>query len=334
MRRNLVQHVEAYITICLYAHTMISAASSSMKPMLEACKALADPSRLRLLALCARGELTVTELTEVLGQSQPRVSRHLKVLCGAGLLDRFREQNWVYYRVPLGGPGAELARALLRLVPAGDPVLRLDRERLDRVLARRAEQLRGSALDPATPTPAGVDARIIDLMAGEHLGELLDIGTGTGRMLRLLGVNAESAVGIDISREMLVLARSNLHAAGLDHLSVRQGNMYQLRFADGSFDTVTIDQVLYRAEQPDEVLREAARVLRPGGRLLLVEYLTGEEAAPTSSATGVPLDQERLATWCARAGLRQEIVERLQASPWPLLVSVIRRPGAQRVAAA
>lgn len=305
-----------------------------MKPVLEAFKALADPSRLRLLALCARGELTVTELTEVLGQSQPRVSRHLKVLCGAGLLDRFREQNWVYYRVPLGGPGAEVGRALLRLVPASDPALRLDRERLDRVLARRAEQVRGRAVDAATPTPAGVDARIIDLMAGEHLGELLDIGTGTGRMLRLLGVNADSAVGIDISREMLVLARSNLHAAGLDHLSVRQGNMYQLRFADASFDTVTIDQVLYQAEQPDEVLREAARVLRPGGRLLLVEYLTGAGARPAASGTAGPLDEDRLATGCARAGLRQEIVEQLAATPWPLLVSIVRRPGAQRVAAA
>jgi ArsR family transcriptional regulator len=270
----------------------------------------------------------------VLGQSQPRVSRHLKVLCGAGLLDRFREQNWVYYRIPLGGPGAEAARTLLRLVPASDPALRLDRERLDRVLARRAEQLRGRAVDATTPTPAGVDARIIDLMAGEHLGELLDIGTGTGRMLRLLGVNADSAVGIDISREMLVLARSNLHAAGLDHLSVRQGNMYQLRFADASFDTVTIDQVLYQAEQPDEVLREAARVLRPGGRLLLVEYLTGAGARPTSSGAAIPLDQDRLATWCARAGLHQEVVEQLPASPWPLLVSIVRRPGAQRVAAA
>ena len=305
-----------------------------MQPVLEAFKALADPSRLRLLALCARGELTVTELTEVLGQSQPRVSRHLKVLCGAGLLDRFREQNWVYYRVPLGGPGAELARALLRLVPASDPALRLDRERLDRVLARRAEQLRGRVVDAATPTPAGVDARIIDLMAGEHLGELLDIGTGTGRMLRLLGVNADSAVGIDISREMLVLARSNLHAAGLDHLSVRQGNMYQLRFAAASFDTVTIDQVLYQAEQPDEVLREAARVLRPGGRLLLVEYLTGESAAHVAPGSAMPLDQDRLGTWCVRAGLRQEVVERLAASPWPLLVSIVRRPGAERVVAA
>ena len=304
-----------------------------MRKELEAFKAVADPSRLRLLALCARGELTVTELTEVLGQSQPRVSRHLKVLCAAGLLDRFREQNWVYYRVPLGGAGARLARGLLQLLPAEDDGLALDRERLERVLARRAEQLRGRALGDTVPTPAGVDARIVDLMAGEALGDLLDIGTGTGRMLRLLGVAADTAVGVDISREMLMLARSNLHAAGLDHLSVRQGNMYQLRFADGSFDTVTIDQVLYRAEQPAEVLREAARVLRPGGRLLLVEFLTGEATAGAGDAE-TPITRAGLDAWCRAAGLRPEAAERVAARPWPLLVSVVRRPRLPHMAVA
>lgn len=321
-----------------------------MDRVLEAFKAIADPSRLRLMALCARGELTVTEVTEVVGQSQPRVSRHLKVLCAAGLLDRFREQNWVYYRLPLGGPDAQLARSLVRLLPADDPLLRLDRERLERIFARRAAQLRGSAPGDAVPTPAGVDARITDLMAGEALGELLDIGTGTGRMLRLLGVSADMAVGIDISREMLVLARSNLHAAGLDHLSVRQGNMYQLRFADQSFDTVTIDQVLYQADQPADVLREAARVLRPGGRLLLVEFLTGasettamepREASsrepretPSDPPGALSITRSRLASWCADAGLQPEAAEQLTARPWPLIVSIARRPGSRCAVAA
>ena len=305
-----------------------------MNRELEAFKAIADPSRLRLLALCARGELTVTELTGVVGQSQPRVSRHLKVLCAAGLLDRFREQNWVYYRVPLGGPGAGLARGLLRLLPETDAVLRLDRERLERMLTLRAEQVRGPALGESVPTPAGVDARIVDLMGREALGDLLDIGTGTGRMLRLLGVSATTAVGVDISREMLVLARSNLHAAGLDHLSVRQGNMYQLRFGDESFDTVTIDQVLYRADQPVEVLREAARVLRPGGRLLLVEFLTGEAPVDGTAPTENLLTGAHLARWCADATLRPEATETLPARPWPLIVSIVRRPDAQRAAAA
>jgi ArsR family transcriptional regulator len=304
-----------------------------MERLLEALKAAAEPTRLRLLALCARGELSVTEITEVVGQSQPRVSRHLKVLCSSGLLDRFREQNWVYYRVPLRGPGAELARGVLRLLPRDDEMLRLDQVRLEQILARRADQVRALAAGEAVPAPAGVDARIVELMNGEALGELLDIGTGTGRMLRLLGVGAETAMGIDISREMLVLARSNLHAAGLDHLAVRQGNMYQLRFADGSFDTVTIDQVLYQAEQPATVLREAARVLRPGGRLLVVEFLTGEDGAslgPGESSITI----ERLASWFADAGLAREAWEQVAARPWPLVISVGRRPGLHRAAAA
>lgn len=305
-----------------------------MTQVLEAFKAVAEPSRLRLLALCSQGELSVTELTEVLGQSQPRVSRHLKVLCAAGLLDRFREQNWVYYRTPMGGAGARLARGLLRLVPPDDALMKLDRERLERILARRAEQSRGRAVGDAVPTPAGVDACIIDLMAAESLGQLLDIGTGTGRMLRLLGVAAESAVGIDISREMLMLARSNLHAAGLDNLSVRQGNMYQLRFADGSFDTVTIDQVLYQAEQPAEVLCEAARVLRPGGRLLLVEFLTGEGAGQPSAPVDSPITRAQLERWCDQAGLRTEAAAQLSARPCPLIVSVVRRPTEHRAVAA
>jgi ArsR family transcriptional regulator len=305
-----------------------------MERALDAFKAVAEPTRLRLLALCARGELTVTELTEVLDQSQPRVSRHLKVLCGAGLLDRFRESNWVYYRMPLAGPGAELARGLLRLLPEADALLRLDRERLERVLARRAELIGREEAGDSLPAPAGVEARITALMAGESLGELLDIGTGTGRMLRLLGVTASSAVGIDISRQMLVVARSNLHAAGLDHLSVRQGNMYQLRFADASFDTVTIDQVLYQAEQPAEVLREAGRVLRPGGRLLLVEFLTGEARESVSLPGDSPITVDRLNAWCEAAGLRRQASERLASQPWPLIVSVVRREGAHRAAAA
>jgi ArsR family transcriptional regulator len=153
-------------------------------------------------------------------------------------------------------------------------------------------------------------------------------------MLRLLGPAADTATGIDISREMLMLARSNLHAAGLDHLTVRQGNMYQLRFADGSFDTVSIDQVLYQAEQPADVLREAARVLKPGGRLLVVEYLTGEGVPDGLGPGEIPITGERLAGWLAEAGLDREARERVAARPWALVISVARRPEHEQAAAA
>jgi ArsR family transcriptional regulator len=305
--------------------------AESVNRLLDALKAAAEPTRLRLLALCSSGELTVSELTEVLGQSQPRISRHLKILCTSGLLDRFREQAWVYYRVPVTGPGAETARDLLRLLPRDDPALMLDRERLDQVLNRRLALAGEVGEGESLPAPAGVDARILGLLEGEPLGHLLDIGTGTGRMLRLLGRGAETAVGIDISRRMLMLARGNLHAAGLDHLTVRQGNMYQLRFADESFDTVTIDQVLFQAEQPGDVLREAARVLRTGGRLLLAEFLTGEaDAAQAETA----VTREALEGWFRAAGLRPEAWERIDATPWPVAVSVARRPVARQVAVA
>ena len=302
--------------------------------LLEGLKAAAEPTRLRLLALCAASELTVSELTAIVGQSQPRVSRHLKVLCRAGLLMRYREQNWVYHRLPQRGGGAEIARGVLALLPGGDPRLVLDRRRLEELLDGRAAQARAlvAAHRPGEETTqvhdeASVDALILRGLDGEGVGELLDIGTGSGRMLRLLGEAAERAVGIDISRAMLMLARSNLHAAGLDHLMVRQGNMYQLRFEDCSFDTVTIDQVLFQADEPGDVLGEAARVMRPGGRLLLVEFLTRRNLGlwERQGEDVTIIDEDRLARWYAAAGLDLAESRQLPGEPYPVIVHVARR---------
>ncbi len=309
--------------------------------LLQALKAAAEPSRLRLLAICARSELTVSEITDIVDQSQPRVSRHLKLLCNAGLLIRYREQHWVFYRVPQSGSGASLAATLLAQLPAADAQLELDRRRVESILQRRAEAAR-ALVDGDGPggarveDEATVDALILTSLRGEAIGELLDIGTGSGRMLRLLGEGAGRAVGIDISRAMLMLARSNLHAAGLDHLLVRQGNMYQLRFPDCSFDTVTIDQVLFEAEQPGQVLREAARVLRPGGRLLLVEFLTADPVAdrPAQANDCVAIDRPRLDGWFDDAGLALEHWQQLPGDPYPVILSVARRePRDKKVAA-
>jgi ArsR family transcriptional regulator len=312
--------------------------------LLEGLKAAAEPTRLRLLSLCAAGELTVSEITEILGQSQPRVSRHLKVLRDAGLLHRYREQHWVYHRVPLRGPGARIARSVLVMLSDDDPQTALDRSRLEAVLDSRAETARRLLAEGGKDAgeiarmedEATVDTLILGALDGEDVGELLDIGTGGARMLRLLGGLSSRAVGIDISRPMLMLARSNLHAAGLDHLMVRHGNMYQLRFPDASFDTVTIDQVLYQAEEPAQVLREAARVLRPGGRLLLLDFLTEtnfdlwEQQGEGLAA----LDEDRLDGWMSEAGMERISGWRLPGHPFPVLLAVARRRQADGEAAA
>ena len=246
----------------------------SLDAVLQSLKAVAEPTRLRLLALLSEGELTVSEICEVLGQSQPRVSRHLRVLTEAGLLDRFREEHWVYYRVPARGGGAGLAGRLLDLLPGRDPILALDRERRERVIAARL-QARAATDGPVDTSEAVPLPELGPILLGEigpaGAGDLLDIGTGAGNLLRAIAPAASRAVGIDVSTDALRLARTHLHVAGLGRCEVRRGDMYQIEFADASFDTVTFDRVLAEAVDPVAALREAARVLGPGGRVLTVE---------------------------------------------------------------
>jgi ArsR family transcriptional regulator len=280
----------------------MSEIDAQLGEVLQALKAGADATRLRLLVLCANGELTQGELTGIVDQSQPRVARHLRILCDAGLLDRFREQHRVYYRLARKGPLANLASALLAQLPPGDMQLQLDRQRLDEVRERRAEA--------ANQLMQGVDARwggarteqeeaairgvVVHMLRDRRIGALLDIGTGTGRMLRLLGRRAEEAVGVDLSRDMLAVARNALEQAGLDHCMVRHANMYRLPFSAGSFDTVTLDEVLGEAARPAQVIAEAARILRPRGTLLIVD----------SQGQGRDPDEGQLSRYCREAGLR------------------------------
>lgn len=249
--------------------------------MLTALKAAAEPTRLRLLMICAHSDLTVSELTQVLGQSQPRVSRHLKLLCDAGLLDRRREGSWAYFSLAQRGAGAILARTLVDSLPADDPELSVDLERLRAIMRDRAEraaayfrrnaaqwdQIRSLHVDDGD-----VERALLDLVAPGSAREFIDIGTGTGRILELLGPRVGSAIGIDLSPEMLLIARSNLDRARLRNGLVRQGDMYQLPAPSGSFDLATIHQVLHFAEKPSAVIVEAARVLRPDGRLIVIDF--------------------------------------------------------------
>lgn len=315
-----------------------------MDKLLSALRAAAEPTRLRLLALCARGELTVSDLTQVLGQSQPRVSRHLKLLCDAGLLDRFREGSWVFYRLAQHDDGSALARLLADLVPEGDPTAALDLERLAGLKRARAaaasEYFRANApdWDRIRALHVGdreVEAAVARLVPGD-VRDLLDIGTGTGRMLELLAPRVERAIGIDLSREMLVVARANLERAGRRNCSLRRGDMYQLPLPNASFDAVIIHQVLHYAERPGAAIAEAARVLRPGGRLVLVDFLPHdlEQLRTEHAHRRLGFADAEVGGWCRDAGLVLEKTTHLPGGPltvalWPARRSVPRTEGAE-----
>jgi ArsR family transcriptional regulator len=257
-----------------------------MQSLLALLRASAEPTRLRLLALIAGGPFCVTELTEILGQSQPRLSRHLRLLCDCGLLARTREGANVWFALA-EGPNAALARDILARLPADDAELAGDRRRAARVLAERAraasEKFRRQgiewdetgALD--LPVAALEQALLAALPAGD-LGHLLDIGTGTGRLLEILAPRITAGLGIDASAAMLALARARLARARITHCRVRRADLYRLPLGDGGFDLVVMQMVLHYAEDPRAALAEAARMLRPGGRFLLIDLAAHHRA--------------------------------------------------------
>ena len=255
-----------------------------MDQLLLALRACAEPTRLRLLALASRGAFCVVELTEILGQSQPRLSRHLKLLCDAGVLERVREGANVWFGLP---PEAGLVQELLARLPEEDAVLAADRRSAARVLAERArvasEVFRRQGADwdemRALGLPAAeVEAALLSVLPRGALGRLLDIGTGTGRLLEVLAPRVRAGLGVDASRAMLALARARLAKVGWAHVSVRQADMYRLPLT-GVFDVVVLQMVLHYAEDPAAALSEAARFLAPGGRLIVVDLAAHDRAA-------------------------------------------------------
>ncbi len=298
-----------------------------MENILAGLRAAAEPTRLRLLALCAHAELTVSELTAILGQSQPRVSRHLKLLCEAGLLDRLREGSWVFYRLARsGGEGGGLAALLAGLVPESDPIIALDRQRLRQIQRQRAEEaaayFRANAaqwdrIRSLHVDDGEVERALLELLPPGAARDLLDIGTGTGRMLEILAPRVEHAVGVDLSREMLTVARVNLERAALRNCSLRQGDMYQLPLPGASFDAVVIHQVLHFADRPGDAIAEAARMLRPGGRLVIVDFAPHavESLRSEHAHRRLGFDDEEILDWCRAAGLEPGRVRHLPGSP-------------------
>jgi ArsR family transcriptional regulator len=289
-----------------------------MDDLLTALRACAEPTRLRLLALAARGSFCVMDFCEVLGQSQPRLSRHLRLLTEAGLLERVREGANVWLALPSATSEAgSLARAVLARLPGDDPVLAADRRQAARVLAERARvasdgfRARGADWDEmrALGLPAAeVERALAELLPREPIGRLLDIGTGTGRLLELLADRAQAALGIDASRAMLALARARLAGPEFGHCAVRLGDMYRLALPDAAFDLVLMQMLLHHAEDPAAALAEAARVLRPGGRLVVVDLAAHDDAATVSRlAHRWPgFSDQRMRALLADSGLRDE----------------------------
>lgn len=253
----------------------------SFEDLLSALAAAGEATRLRLLALLAEAELTVSELVGILGQSQPRISRHLKLLVEAGLVERHREGAWVFFFLAPSGPAAALAQDILARLAPQDGARVADRARLAEVRRVRAEQaalyfaVHAAQWDElrALHVPEhAVEAAIRDLVGTAPLNAVLDLGTGTGRMLELLAPLASRAVGVDQSPHMLSLARVRLEKAGQRNLSLRQGDIYALPVERDSYDLVIVHQVLHYLDDPARAIREAAQMLRPGGRLLIVDF--------------------------------------------------------------
>jgi ubiquinone/menaquinone biosynthesis C-methylase UbiE/DNA-binding transcriptional ArsR family regulator len=248
-------------------------------------KAAGEDTRLRILALLAETELTVSDLTDILRQSQPRISRHLRLLGEARLVERYREGAWAFFRLAERGAAADVARALVGRLDAADPAVARDRERLAEVRAARAAAAQAYFTKHAAEwdrirrlhvADAAVEQAVAAALADKPFRSLLDLGTGTGRMLEMLGAPLERGLGIDLSHEMLALARARLDRAGLRQCSVRQGDIHDLNLPRESFDVVIVHQVLHFLDDGSRAVREAARVLRPQGRLLVIDFAPHE----------------------------------------------------------
>jgi ArsR family transcriptional regulator len=280
----------------------------------EVLRAAGEPTRLRILALLAREELAVLELTRILGQSQPRVSRHLKLLAAAGLVERFPDGAWVFYRLAAGGAARQLTQQALALVGPADPVFAADAERLGDVGAERADQAAAYFADNAErwdeirslyTSEAAVEAAIMDAAGEGPFRRLVDLGSGTGRMLTLLGGRARSAVGLDLSRQMLNIARGHVAGAGLAACELRHGDILGTGLAAEEADLVVVHQVLHYLIDPAAAVAEAARLVAPDGRLLIVDFAPHalEFLRAEHRHRRLGFSDEEMRRWLSAAGL-------------------------------
>lgn len=297
-----------------------------MDQTLLALRAAGEPTRLRLLVILSQSELTVSEICRMLGQSQPRVSRHLKVLCDAGLLERTPEGAWVFYRLSNRGPAAELARRILEAIPTDDTTVMRDIERLDVIKAEHAsaaaQYFARSAQDferlrQLYFSNPEVEAAMLSAIDGGDVEDFIDLGTGAGRLLEVFAGHVNNGLGIDASREMLAIARSNLEAKGLAHCSVRHADITNLNLADASADAVTIHHVLHFLDDPYSVVASAARLLRDNGTLIIVDFARHEQEAFREEFAHRRLGfaDSEIQRWCHEVGLDRVSIDHFASDP-------------------
>ncbi|HEY8380723.1 MAG TPA: metalloregulator ArsR/SmtB family transcription factor [Microvirga sp.] len=299
-------------------------------------RAAAEETRLRILALLTDGELSVSDLTDILGQSQPRISRHLKLLVEAGLVERHREGAWAFFRLTDRGAVSRIVRSMLDAIDRADPRLQDDHARLSAVREQRAQVAQSffARLAPdwdrirSLHAPeASVEAAVLETLGQKPIRNLLDLGTGTGRMLQLLTPRASRAVGLDASHAMLSVARANLERAGLGRIELRQGDIYAPPFPRNAFDLVIIHQVLHYLDDPARAIREAARLVAPGGRILVVDFAPHslEFLREQQAHRRLGFAAEQVAGWLDEAGLDCALTRELappKTGPEQLTVSL------------
>jgi DNA-binding transcriptional ArsR family regulator len=285
----------------------------SFDSALRSLKAAADPTRLRILALLSSGEATVGELQAILAQSQPRVSRHLRLLVDGGLVTRFRDGHWVYYRLASAPDIAALIGRILELADRSSPELTADRKHLSRVKREREREAYAGgfgrswsrvAAPGGRPDPASVMEAIEDAVGDREFGDVLDVGCGGGALLCRLGVPARRLVGVDHDRPMRLLARSRVHQASLPNCTVRDGDLLELPFEDASFDLVLLDEVLSRSRDPRKGLAEARRVLAPSGCLLILDRIHPVASRLAANATSGGLIENQTVALLQELGCR------------------------------
>lgn len=300
----------------------------SLDSTLNVFKAVGEETRLRIMSLLLRGELTVTELTQILGQSQPRVSRHLKILSDAGLVERYREGSWMFYRgaTDLSAAAEAVIAAVNALDGSEDRLFARDRERFEQSREARARLAAQYFQENASEwekvrrlhlPESDIESRMLALVGADAVDVFVDLGTGTGRMLELFAAVYAHGVGFDLSREMLAVARANLERAGVSHAQVRLGDLFSTPLESGTADLVCLHQVLHFLADPGAAVSEAARLLKPGGRLLISDFAPHElEFLREHHAhRRLGFSEDEVKSWCRVSGLAVTRIETLTPAP-------------------